>query len=691
MKVENPINDLTIKSSSFSNGDERVHMNLIVIALQSAFGNMEYSNNNICSLNKFTELLGIDKGEQQDPQEFNKLFITKIEKLCSEKINKSIPSIPQLLNGRENYSTQCLNCNNKCVKEYEFHELDLTVDKIENIEDALKNYFKSEELVGVNQYHCDECFSKQDAIRYIEISIYPAILYLHMQRYIYDRNTGDKVKSKREVKFPNELILGNEEYILVAVLYHMGTSAYSGHYIADVLEWDSGQWWLFNDDVVTLSSNPSNNNLDINTIDSTNCNNSKDNSNGKSNMETNSNNNKGGINKKKKQDQNSSQPLLKDAYMLSYVKKVNITNKASNDFISQQLKDNIYLQNINFQNEINKYEENCEELIKHASLHKDKYELIEKIITPNKEEKFHIVPTEWLQEWIVSGNLKSFCIKDENVTHNDITDNSSLLDVTSTTSMKIIENKNKEIIKIDDGDYDDVLNENNGDNFNNSQITNINLCQFMCEHKTSATSLNPNSLTKFKFISQEAYQMIIASHPNKNNMSIINGSINDHSNNIDLTFPVWSTENIRCDLCCNDYYDIRNEYNNKVYKYRTTLDAIDAKVEYNTITDENSCLILKSWVTTLRYECNSIIKKIANFKKRNDNDKKNNTLSFKSDINIDNIDPTINKILYCEHNQLISGFKKRTLFVPIKSWQIIKKHFPEAIQILGMINIILFK
>jgi hypothetical protein len=689
MQVVSPINDLTNLSSSppsFSNDDERGHMNLIVITLQFAFGNMEYSNNSICSLDKFTELLGIDKGEQQDPQEFNKLFITKIEKLCSEKIKKSIPSIPQLLNGRENYSTQCLNCNNKCVKEYEFHELDLSVDNIDNIEDALKNYFSSEELVGANQYHCDKCFSKQDAIRYSEVSIYPSILYLHLQRYIYDRNSGDKVKSKKEVKFPNELILGNEEYILVAVLYHKGNSAYGGHYIADVLEWESGKWWLFDDDFVSLSSNPSistSNNQDSNTSDST-TNNNNQMSNVKSNIESSSRNKCN--NKKKKQNQNNNQPQLKDAYMLSYVKKANfiikITNKTRTHLIPQQMKVNIDLQNINLQNEVMKYKESCEELIQQASLHKDNYALIEKIITPKKNEKFHLVPTEWLQEWIVSGNLKSICINNDNIDNNN--DNSSVLDLTSTSPMKLAEKTNTEIIKIDD---DGDVNNDNIINSINNHISSINLCQFKCVHKKSNTSLNPNSLNKFKFISQEAFQLIIAGSPNESNDS------NDHSNLSDLTVPFWSTENIRCDLCCDDYYDSRKEWNNKIDKYRKTLDAIDSKVEYNTISNENSCLILKSWVTALRYEFNSIMKRIANVKNNINNDKKINTISFKTinptcdsgnKVNIDTIDPTINKVLFCKHNQLKSGFKKRTLVISSKSWQMIRKHFPEAIQILGI-------
>jgi Ubiquitin carboxyl-terminal hydrolase len=39
---------------------------------------------------------------------------------------------------------------------------------------------------------------------------------------------------------------------------HKGTSAYSGHYVAEAMDWRSGQWFEFNDAVVThLKNGPS--------------------------------------------------------------------------------------------------------------------------------------------------------------------------------------------------------------------------------------------------------------------------------------------------------------------------------------------------------------------------------------------------------------------------------------------------
>jgi len=41
-------------------------------------------------------------------------------------------------------------------------------------------------------------------------------------------------------------------YDLVAVLRHKGTSAYHGHYIADIKDRETNTWWHFDDENVTL-------------------------------------------------------------------------------------------------------------------------------------------------------------------------------------------------------------------------------------------------------------------------------------------------------------------------------------------------------------------------------------------------------------------------------------------------------
>jgi len=48
-------------------------------------------------------------------------------------------------------------------------------------------------------------------------------------------------------------------YVLCAVMRHKGTSAFSGHYVGEAMDWLTGQWFEFNDEkVVWLEDGPSN-------------------------------------------------------------------------------------------------------------------------------------------------------------------------------------------------------------------------------------------------------------------------------------------------------------------------------------------------------------------------------------------------------------------------------------------------
>lgn len=64
---------------------------------------------------------------------------------------------------------------------------------------------------------------------------------------------------------------GNEstksKYYLCAIMRHKGTSAYSGHYVAETMDWRSGQWFEFNDAAVTHLKNGPSNCYDPNTLD----------------------------------------------------------------------------------------------------------------------------------------------------------------------------------------------------------------------------------------------------------------------------------------------------------------------------------------------------------------------------------------------------------------------------------------
>jgi len=100
---------------------------------------------------------------------------------------------------------------------------------------------------------------------------HPIFFRPHRQlcRYVFNREKLIKTKLSEKGLVPVFLKLHSVEnedltkvsehqYFLCAVMRHKGTSAYSGHYVAEAMDWLSGQWYEFNDqNVVRLTEGPS--------------------------------------------------------------------------------------------------------------------------------------------------------------------------------------------------------------------------------------------------------------------------------------------------------------------------------------------------------------------------------------------------------------------------------------------------
>ena len=131
-----------------------------------------------------------------------------------------------------------------------------------NIEECINAYFGKETLNGNNQYQCDICQCKVDAERYTEMDVLPPILNIQLMRFVYEFTNGNytKKKLKHAVQIPKTISArdyllhsadSDEIYELVAVLYHKGVSVDSGHYIANVCDYNTNVWWKCDDSTVT--------------------------------------------------------------------------------------------------------------------------------------------------------------------------------------------------------------------------------------------------------------------------------------------------------------------------------------------------------------------------------------------------------------------------------------------------------
>jgi ubiquitin C-terminal hydrolase len=335
-------------------------MNGVMAKLQTLLAQLLVGGNGKYTSLEFSNALGIQHNEQQDPNEFARLLFDRMEESfqqCStsgsvvgtnhDNVNSGDglgKLLQRIFHGTTTYETICLKCGKTSVRSEGFMDLNLPIvqrpyfedDDTDDIDDnksinisekdgpafvkrkrrkkgmiekafqkqkksssgntdvqyCFDQYTKTETLDGDNQYFCDDCNCKQDAKRVMSLTELPPVLNIQLSRYVFDREKFVKKKLTDKVRLPTVLTIdqhgsgagGNEislstsaskkhkqskkKYVLCAVMRHQGTSAYSGHYVAEAMDWTNGQWYEFNDETVKVLPAPSNSYVPQDSFDS---------------------------------------------------------------------------------------------------------------------------------------------------------------------------------------------------------------------------------------------------------------------------------------------------------------------------------------------------------------------------------------------------------------------------------------
>ncbi|XP_075869327.1 ubiquitin carboxyl-terminal hydrolase 48 isoform X1 [Nelusetta ayraudi] len=228
--------------------------------LQYLFALLQNSNRKYIDPSGLVKALGLDTGQQQDAQEFSKLFLSLLEDTLSKQKNANLQNvIQQQFCGQFSYVTVCNQCGRSSALPSRFYELELNIQGHKNLSECVTEFLKEEKLDGENRYFCESCQGKQSATRRIKLNSLPPTLNLQLMRFVFDRQTGHKKKLNTFISFPEQLDMGpfldgkqdqSCMYELSAVLIHRGISAYSGHYIAHVKDACTGDWYKFNDEEI---------------------------------------------------------------------------------------------------------------------------------------------------------------------------------------------------------------------------------------------------------------------------------------------------------------------------------------------------------------------------------------------------------------------------------------------------------
>ncbi|XP_071840650.1 ubiquitin carboxyl-terminal hydrolase 48-like isoform X1 [Apostichopus japonicus] len=230
--------------------------------LQLLFALLQFSERSYMDPSSFVQSLGLDAAQQQDAQEFGKLFLSLLEEKFADQSDPETASlIPSQFRGQYTYVTRCLRCGKTSETPASFYELDLSIKMHKTLDSCIGEFLKEEKLEKSNQYHCDYCRRKCDAVRQIQINRVPPILNIQLLRFVYCMQTGNKQKLNTFISFPEVLdmtpyvnLAGHDRqeliYELKAVLIHRGPSANSGHYVAHIFDQVAGDWYKFNDEEV---------------------------------------------------------------------------------------------------------------------------------------------------------------------------------------------------------------------------------------------------------------------------------------------------------------------------------------------------------------------------------------------------------------------------------------------------------
>ncbi|KDR73501.1 hypothetical protein GALMADRAFT_72029 [Galerina marginata CBS 339.88] len=267
--------DLAFRSGVFSceppeGTSEEKYKDSPIFQLQVTFAALQEGNKTTFNPVRLVESLQLRTSEQQDAQEFSKLFMSHLD---AEFKKQSSPAVKSLITdqfqGGQVYGTICHACKSRSERASDFLEIEISFENNSRLEERLAASLLPETLCGDNQYFCSRCEALRDATRYTELRQLPPVLHFSLLRFVYDISTMERKKSKHSISFPltldmhkflgsknvreQAMTVGNEEdlYELRGILLHKGTSAYHGHYEAQVNDVEHGSWFQFNDETVT--------------------------------------------------------------------------------------------------------------------------------------------------------------------------------------------------------------------------------------------------------------------------------------------------------------------------------------------------------------------------------------------------------------------------------------------------------
>jgi len=237
-----------LRCSVFMNFISNLNIDNELIKIFQEFIN-EYkdkSNSAVSPIKLVKHYTGLNKkyriGNQDDADEVINYFIGEIDDIIKKaikdgKIENIVIKGDITLEKMIDYlfgitiksSVKCLACNTVSNRETTEYKISFGLNhKLDNLKDIIENFSNVEELIGEDQYFCDVCRKKVDALKTDRIIKTPKYLHIHLKRFEHSNRRSIKIDDK--VNISSSISLCDNKYQLRGCVYHMG-SINGGHYI----------------------------------------------------------------------------------------------------------------------------------------------------------------------------------------------------------------------------------------------------------------------------------------------------------------------------------------------------------------------------------------------------------------------------------------------------------------------------
>ena len=217
----------------------------------------------------------LDFYEQMDAYEFYVTLIDKIEYDIKQIYSKNNNKDNSKDDKNESYKYKNLfnhffeikvldeldfvDCGHKRFNEFCYNNIQLEIKDFSNLNESLKNYFKTEIMDGDNKINCENCKTKRICHKHLILKTLPNILVISLKRFEFDYTEMVKYKLNKYFEFPLEIDMKdylienhkekNTEYELTGITVHWGVSDF-GHYF-DLIKAQDNKWYKFNDTNIT--------------------------------------------------------------------------------------------------------------------------------------------------------------------------------------------------------------------------------------------------------------------------------------------------------------------------------------------------------------------------------------------------------------------------------------------------------